>query len=341
MYAICMNLLLYIPKIQLYLLRFLQLQLFLTLISLPFLIAWGLPLSLLSPVGNLIFSPFLSLFLLLSSLLFFTELLHIPNTWFAWALDILTSVWLWLLDWYSQSCLIGFAKPSIWLLFIIPCTAIYVVLHSKIETAKYLSIVFTLLLAGFYIVLQMHAQYKPILHQIPCNGGTITIAHDNKQTIIIDPGVIGKSASACSWVQYTLMPYIIQLTGSLHIDHVVMLQPSMRTFEAITTLCKNMKIQYVYLPWWHGTLSKSAWRTFFQMREAVHKQHGTIKHLGAHATHIVLSADSMVHIEPTTYTGTYQEATFPIFHVYGTIDKESFEFYSAKHKMNSQKSEIL
>lgn len=74
--------------------KFLYLQLFISLIAFPLLLCWGLPISLLSPVGNLIFGPFLTVFLFLSSMLFFTELLYLPNGWIASVLDTFTQSWL-------------------------------------------------------------------------------------------------------------------------------------------------------------------------------------------------------------------------------------------------------
>ena len=64
-----------------HIIQFLQVQLFLSLASLPILVAWGIPFSLATVAGNFLFSPFLTLFLLLSSLIFFTELIFIPNAW--------------------------------------------------------------------------------------------------------------------------------------------------------------------------------------------------------------------------------------------------------------------
>jgi hypothetical protein len=49
-----------------YLVTFTQTQLVITLISLPILVAWGLGYSVMSLVGNLLFSPVLTLFLILS-----------------------------------------------------------------------------------------------------------------------------------------------------------------------------------------------------------------------------------------------------------------------------------
>ena len=103
--------------------HFCEMQLFLMCISLPLLIAWGLPLSLGSLLGNLIFAPFLTIFLLVSSLLFFTEMLGIHNTLCAYALEKLCSVWFWMLNCAHDSWLIAYPKPPIIVLIAMPVLA--------------------------------------------------------------------------------------------------------------------------------------------------------------------------------------------------------------------------
>src|SRR5438445_4320197 len=95
------------------LLKSVQLQLFISFISLPFLIGWGLPISLLTPFSTLIFGPFLTCFLLISSLIFFLELLYLPNALFIWLLELVTSIWLACLNLEQRAWLIGFTKPPI------------------------------------------------------------------------------------------------------------------------------------------------------------------------------------------------------------------------------------
>src|SRR5579862_7575785 len=93
----------------------LSMQLFLSLVSLPILASWGLPISLMSPIGNVIFSPLLTLFLLLSSIIFFCELFCIPNEFFVWLLELVSQVWRWGLSCTYGSALIACKKPALWL----------------------------------------------------------------------------------------------------------------------------------------------------------------------------------------------------------------------------------
>src|SRR5437763_195216 len=97
-------------KVKFFIIRFVQLQLFITLFSLPLLISWGIPLSLLSPLGNLIFGPVLTIFLFLSSLIFFSELIGIPNGLLIALLEKITTWWLCIMHANTQSWLVGFSQ---------------------------------------------------------------------------------------------------------------------------------------------------------------------------------------------------------------------------------------
>src|SRR5581483_8866671 len=86
------------------------------------------------------------LFLLISSLIFFSEFLHIPNTWFMWLLEHITSFWNTCLSYHQSWWLIGFSKPSLsWLIAIVLVTL--AILHAKqITTAQQRIVILTVFL---------------------------------------------------------------------------------------------------------------------------------------------------------------------------------------------------
>ena len=114
--------------------KFVHLQLFITLISIPILLCWGMPISLLTFAGNLFFSPILTAFLLFSSLAFFCQMLHIPNGIFIYCLEHITHWWLWIMQWGTKSYLIALILPSIYIIIMIPLVAITILHHKKINT---------------------------------------------------------------------------------------------------------------------------------------------------------------------------------------------------------------
>src|SRR5438309_4921602 len=130
------------------LLKSIQLQLFISFISLPFLISWGLPISLLTPISTLIFGPFLTCFLLISSLIFFLELFYLPNAALIWCLEKITSIWLACLSLEQRAWLIGFIKPPMIILMIIPLVALAAVHNKKITSIQMRSALLALLLVA-------------------------------------------------------------------------------------------------------------------------------------------------------------------------------------------------
>src|SRR6266478_7808031 len=127
-------------------LKSIQLQLFITFISLPFLIGWGLPISLLTPISTVIFGPFLTCFLLISSLIFFLELFYIPNSILIWCLEQITHIWLMCLNLEQRTWLVGFIKPPVIILFLIPLVALVIIHNKKITTLSLRTIVLASLL---------------------------------------------------------------------------------------------------------------------------------------------------------------------------------------------------
>ena len=319
-----------ILRIKIWLMRFVELQLFLSLISLPLLIAWGLPFSLMSLVGNLIFSPFLMLFLTFSSLLFFSELLHIPNGWLAYCVEWIAYVWHRVLSIQQPSWLTGFVKLPMPVLCGIVVVSLWIVSRRCWRASSRIwafSAVFTLLCAMSYI---SRGAVSPI-STMSCNNGSVIVIHAYNKTALIDLGYMGRRASAVSWVNYTLAPQLIQLTGSLSVDYVIVLQPSSRTFEALASLCTKLRVHTVYMPWWQGTISRGAWRNFFIFKELLADNGGVLKRYGNWPLTIALSDKSSIRLLPLEDLITYHETRYTDTRVDCCIDKDTVTFYAAKH----------
>lgn len=312
--------------------RFIQLQLFVTVLSLPILIVWGLPVSLLSPLGNLLFGPILTLFLFLSSLLFFTELFYIPNTYIAYPLELLSAKWLAGMNCADQRVLIGFTQPPLWFLIAIPLAACLIIQHKKTSSVIRSSICLTALLIVASLYLKLISTPHDLCSSISCNGGQVHVIYSNKKTVIIDPGVIGKRISAASWVEYTLIPEIIKLTGSTTIDHFIMLQPSQMTFEAATTLCSKMIVGTIYLPCWEGTLNKSGWRAFFNLKRCASERGCSIKRIGTKPISIPLGNEDPLMIAPLETTIITGPISYPALHAWR--EAENFNVNCSKFNKN-------
>lgn len=331
-----------INKIWSWLLRFIQIQLFISTISLPILLCWGLPISIVSPLGNLLFFPVLIVFLILSSIIFFLEIVHIPNSLIIFCLDKLTTTWLSVMSWgSSKRWLVGFSKPSLLFLVAVPLIAFAIMQNKKTNSIGRSIVLLTLLLTCSFSYLKLINTPATVIQQIECNGGAVTLVRSNGTTVVIDPGVIGKRVTSSSWVAYTLAPTIIKNAGSNSIDHLIVLQPGIATFNAIEKLCTVMRVDTLYLPWWEGTLNKSGWRAFFHMQRAAEQQGTKIVRIGKYKRHIKLSPNNHVldHllIEPLPQKISYHQAHYDALCATGHVDKQTFTIYSAKYKKNAPK----
>ncbi|MDR3550788.1 MAG: hypothetical protein P4L31_05200 [Candidatus Babeliales bacterium] len=324
-------------KYTLWILRFLKLQLFISLFAMPILLWWGLPLSILSPIGNLIFGPILTLFLMLSSLLFFFELLHIPNGAIAWCLDTLTKAWLYVIQINGNPWLFGFATPNPLFLLAIPLAALLILHFKKFKHIGQSVLCFALLLIGSCFYIKMIHSKTNAIATIGCNRGELTLLHDKKNLTVIDPGVLGQRISAKSWVEFTLVPQLIKTSGSTTIDTLIVLQPGAMTFQAIATLVTKVKVKTVYLVCWQGSLAKHEWREFFNMKRVLEENHVVLKRIAQHEINIPLSGTSHVTIKPLAKKIKQKEIEFPGIEVFGIIGDQSFQIQSQKLKSTQKK----
>lgn len=292
------------------LLNSLQLQLFISFISLPFLIAWGLPISLMSPISTLLFGPFLTIFLLISSLLFFLELFYLPNTILVWLLEKTTSIWISCLQLEQRAWLISFCKPPSIVLFFIPFIALAIIHSKKITCAIRRAI----LLALFLILTCSLLKFFPYRHhpyeKIPCNKGEITLINHNKILCLIDPGYMAARPSYESFISYTLVPEIIQKTGKLEIDHVIICKFNQRILQALTFLASKITIKNIYIPYWNGKISHFTWRSYTQLKKTVAENNGKVFSI-SYTKKLNLDEKNILLIEPvTTKKIAYQDATY-------------------------------
>lgn len=313
-----------------WLLRFIQLQLFLTLLSLPILICWGIPFSVLSPLGNLIFGPALTLFLFVCSLLFFSELLCIPNGMLAYCLERITHYWLLIMHADSQRWLIGFIKPSSLVLILLVIATIMIMLMKKTATLHKSIIAFTLLFCFFAGYLTICNKTHARMQTIACNKGMLTIFQDKNETLIIDPGHIGRSSAAASWAQYNFMASYIKDFGTTNIDHFILLHPSGFTFQALECLCTKMAIKNLYLICWDGAMKKSGLHCYGKLKRALTNGPTALHRIGKKTISLTIGSTKIA-LEPLPSTIAYQDITYPAMVVRTQIDNQNITIYSAKY----------
>jgi len=313
------------PKWRLALLKSIQLQLFISLISLPFLVAWGLPISLVSLFSTLLFTPFLTIFLFLSSIIFFLELLTIPNTWLIIPLEWITNIWIFCLKTGSSSWLVGFSQPSFIFLLCIPACALalmhctYITSHEQriISLSAFLLITCALLKLFPY-------RYKTI-DTIACNNhrDALTLINHHNTRILIDPGFIAARPSFESTISYTIIPELIKKTGNTTIDHLVVYKINKRVFDALTFLATKITIKNLYLPWWTGKIPPFAWQSYVALKKTLMVSGGKIQPISRTRYFYRADDNAQLFIEPhQTKQLRYYTTNYPSLCVHGHIDDE-------------------
>lgn len=313
-------------------LTFMHVQLFITLISMPILLCWGMPLSLLSFAGNFFFGPILTAFLLLSSLIFFFQLLALPSGAFIYALEKLTTFWMYILRLPSHQSLVALPKPPLITSLVIICMALLILHCKKIDTPLKGIAAYTILLIISGICLALTAYWAIPVQTIPCHSGQITLAYHHKQLALIDPGVVGQRISAPNWCEYTLMPYLAKEYGTTCIDYLILLQPNGVTFDAITRLLEKIKIKRMYIPLWTGTLPNHWWKYYFRLVEQCKKTGCILIRLHSKDIHTIFLGKESIAITPLESTLSNHEYTYPAFHISGTINSYEIDIYSQKFK---------
>lgn len=289
-----------------WLLQAAALQTFLTLISLPILVAWGLPLSYLTPVGTLLFTPILTIYLWCALAVFFTALCAIPNLYCIAALQCVSNCWLWILGIIKTPLQIGFVCPPMALLVCIPISAFALVWYLRGRTLKLLTSSLVALLFGWVFLLRALPQEKTITVTHP-NGKSISAFHNHNRVTVIDcDSCCSSMIDSSNWIAYHALPGITKQTGAAHIDDFIVLHPRQRTFEALATLVQKGIVHNIYVPYWQGQIPLNAWIAYKKLQKMVAVYDYTFTRMGNKLidpnAQITITADALMH--------NYGEATY-------------------------------
>ena len=230
-------------KAKQYIINVLYAHLIVTLVSLPILILWGIPLSKMSIIGNIIFTPFLMVFLIISSLLFFTELLYMPNGFLVTLLNFTTKCWETLLNLGNKTWLSSFAMQSSFFLVLIPILTFLIISHKKINPLQ--NKVFwllCLLVSSLTLFSYNNSQYKQRYFE------KLFVKKNNDNTLTIkDYGVFSRKKSLDTFVDFELKPYLIKNFGTMHIKEWIIKKPGISGIKGAQEACNTLIIDQVLL----------------------------------------------------------------------------------------------
>ena len=217
---------------------FLELQLLISLVITPILIAWGLPISIMSIFGNFVFGYFLTAFIFIATLLFASDLCGIPNSFLTLALEWVTQIWHYFLSFGSAYWLVGFSSwtfPISCIFAIAGCALYYFKIMPQNHRILWLS---------------LFCSTTPIIHKV-CQSLSVytTIKQGSQKMHLIklqgkiyafDCGALGARPSSQSWIEYTLAPILVKTMGATHIDTLILCKSNSRTQESTRALMQHI-----------------------------------------------------------------------------------------------------
>lgn len=229
-----------LQKLKTSFLFFIELQLLISVVILPILIAWGLPISIMTIIGNLIFAQFLTAFIFISALLFTCDLLGIPNAYIIIALEWVTNAWYYLLSFGSVHWLVGYPAQLFLLSFMLACIACSLYIR-KFFTQQQRILILIILTA---IIPLAKITFDPsYVHTTIMQGKQkFHIIKKNGIVYAFDCGALGARPSSQSWIEYTLTPHMIKSMGATHIDMLVMCKSNSRTKKALQALMDHIPV---------------------------------------------------------------------------------------------------
>lgn len=232
-----------------HLLSFTQTQLAITLVSLPILVSWGLGISIMTLIGNLIFPPLLTLFLIISTLVLFTQLFGAPNGILLKLLDDLTWCWDQILQHGSASWVYSCAKPHTIVLIIIPVITYIALQHRTINTYFRRCSAMSLLLAASYGIFFMQ-RHQSLNVSAPLHfHDKLTVQQVDKSSsiMIIDNGYFTRKKSPEKSIDYELKPWLAKQFGDVTITQLSISKLSVGALRAIKHLSATWRVESVMI----------------------------------------------------------------------------------------------
>jgi hypothetical protein len=272
-----------------FLIKTIQLQLFITLCSWPLLLWWGLPLSLLTVIGNILFIPFLTLFILISFFIFFGELVHIPNGFLIFCLEQLSSLWYIILGCATKTSLVSYRCPPRIFLITLPLLTCFIFalrrfhqqpdLRASLITRVSSHSLFPLIgmLVGTLCALHLYTQSIHGTYKIEDQqkNEPITLVKEEKTALILDPTLRVYPRSASSWVDYTLIPSLRTQAGIDSVDYLLVNKATVSSYHVVAHLGRKIRIKNLLLPTPKHN-SRTGWAAYEEILRQAHTAHTNI-----------------------------------------------------------------
>jgi hypothetical protein len=269
-----------------YLIAFVQTQLMLTIVSLPFLVFWGFGISTMSLIGNLLFTPVLGFFLLLCTVLFFACLLQLPHEPIVQCLNILTEQWHYMLGYGSKTWITYCAQPPIVILFSPIILLIAALVHPKINSPfKRIGCMMGILALFFCYTLMQQKKVVENTSTIFLDKKLYGIMRADKKLILIDEGYAAQKKSPEKALEYNILPALFKAYGSVHIAEYVIRKPMRSSMKIAATLCKRVPVDQVCLPYFDTPEKKAVWWAYFDLKRTMASEKVALVRYSKNAAH--------------------------------------------------------
>lgn len=268
-HSLFLSLRIWYKKIEPWIINYVVTQSVITCVSLPFLIAWGLPISLASPVGNLLFVPFISAFLLLSSFFFMMSLVATPPQILISALDLIADLWHRILMMGSPSWLISIPCPSAWLLALYSGVLIYAsIFHNwyrLFEHPRKILLCCAVYLLSLWGIGKLCASKAPTTLDQKL---TIEVLPDGRLNLR-DRGYFCQPGCPIKRVCYKLKSLLSTSYGLPEINCCTVEKITQKTCDGLRALCTIAQVQKIIIPKLDDTKrTKRFWGAWYALKRA-------------------------------------------------------------------------
>jgi len=168
----------------------------------------------------------------------------------------------------------------------------------------------------------------------------VQVCQTAHKTIVIDPGYLGRYASALSFVEYTLKPELIKTYGTQTIDHLVLLAPGTLLFQAIERLLNICTVHHLHVTHWHdGTPSLA--RAYMRLKQQAADKGTQIHRISNKSLTLMQTKNSTVQCHPLGQQCKKSAVHFPAVCITGFIDKHLFTIYPAQYNGERKQIDII
>lgn len=217
------------------------------LASTPILYGWGMPCSKASVFGNILFSPFMAFFIILSGLIFIFGLFGLQPKIIFSTFELFIKFWHRLLTFGSHGWL---AIPDVFLMFFwgfgIFGVAFLIARRFHRSIVRYFCITW-MVVFSLFLISPLHQKLfdrkdKTVVSFTVNSKNLIFKRTSHGKLLCIDDGQFGKSQEPEKFVLYKFRPFLLSNFGTLDLNCLVLKRLSRRALRAALACCQFLNL---------------------------------------------------------------------------------------------------